>query len=83
MNTSVQTTPHLDAPRWWRSRVVRRFMKNRLALIGLAMILLLTFACIFGPYLLPFDELYIDLRARFAPPGTGAHILEQTRSDEI
>jgi len=74
MNTSVQTTPHLDAPRWWRSRVVRRFMKNRLALIGLAMILLLTFACIFGPYLLPFDELYIDLRARFAPPGTGAHI---------
>lgn len=74
MNTSVQTAPHLDAPRWWRSRVVRRFMKNRLALIGLAMILLLTFACIFGPYLLPFDELYIDLRARFAPPGTGAHI---------
>lgn len=74
MNTSVQTAPQLDAPRWWRSRVVRRFMKNRLALIGLAMILLLTFACIFGPYVLPFDELYIDLRARFAPPGTGAHI---------
>lgn len=74
MNTSVQIAPHLDAPRWWRSRVVRRFMKNRLALIGLTMILLLTFACIFGPYLLPFDELYIDLRARFAPPGTGAHI---------
>lgn len=74
MNASVQTSPHLDTPRWWKSRVVRRFMKNRLALVGLAMILLLTLACIFGPYLLPFDELYIDLRARFAPPGTGAHI---------
>ncbi|OYR28127.1 N-terminal TM domain of oligopeptide transport permease C family protein [Brucella lupini] len=49
-------------------------MKNRLALVGLGMILLLTLACIIGPYLLPFDELYIDLRARFAPPGTGAHI---------
>lgn len=74
MNASVQTSPHLDTPRWWKSRVVRRFMQNRLALVGLAMILLLTLACIFGPYLLPFDELYIDLRARFAPPGTGAHI---------
>lgn len=74
MNTSVQAIPNLDHPRWWKSRVVRRFMKNRLALVGLGMILLLTLACIIGPYLLPFDELYIDLRARFAPPGTGAHI---------
>lgn len=38
------------------------------------MILGLTLACFVGPYLLPFDDLYIDLRARFAPPGTGAHI---------
>lgn len=74
MNTSVQAIPNLDHPRCWKSRVVRRFMKNRLALVGLGMILLLTLACIIGPYLLPFDELYIDLRARFAPPGTGAHI---------
>jgi len=60
--------------RWWQNRVARRFFKNKLALVGFAMVLLLTLACAFGPYLLPFDELYIDLRARFAPPGTGAHI---------
>lgn len=60
--------------RWWRSRTVRRFARHRLAILGVAMILLLTLACVFGPYLLPYDELYIDLRARFAPPLTGYHI---------
>ncbi|MFC0216827.1 ABC transporter permease [Pseudochelatococcus lubricantis] len=74
MNTVMQTVPQAARPRWWRSRVVGRFVRNRLALVGLAMIAILTFACVAGPHLLPFDELYIDLRARFAPPGTGAHI---------
>lgn len=60
--------------RWWHSRVVRRFFRHRLAVVGLAMITLLVLACVLGPYLLPYDELYIDLRARFAPPMTGAHI---------
>lgn len=59
---------------FWQSRSLRRFRRNRLALVGIALILILTFACFVGPWLLPFDELYIDLRARFAPPGTGAHI---------
>lgn len=59
---------------WWRSRTVRRFFRNPLAVVGLLLILGLTLACVAGPWLLPFDELYIDLRARFAPPGTGAHI---------
>ena len=36
-------------------------------MVGLAMIILLTLACILGPRLLPYDELFIDLRARFAP----------------
>ncbi|MFT3691183.1 ABC transporter permease [Paenirhodobacter sp.] len=57
-----------------RSRALRRFLRHRLALLGLVMVLALTLACFIGPWLLPFDELYIDLRARFAPPGTGAHI---------
>jgi len=60
--------------RWWQHRTVVRFFRHRLAMVGLAMIVLLTLACVFGPYLLPFDELYIDIRARFAPPMTGAHI---------
>ena len=54
-------------PAWWRNRVVRRFLGHRLAVMGLVMITLLSFACAFGPHLLPFDSLQIDLRARFAP----------------
>ncbi|BCH21660.1 peptide ABC transporter permease [Mesorhizobium sp. L-8-10] len=60
---------------WWDSRVMRRFLGHRLALLGLVMISLLTLACVVGPHLLPYDSLYIDLRARFAPPFTGDHYL--------
>lgn len=61
--------------RWWQSRGVRRFLRHRLALVGMVMITALTLACIVGPWLLPYDSLYIDLRARFAPPFTGQHYL--------
>ncbi|MGV2071419.1 MULTISPECIES: ABC transporter permease [Rhizobium/Agrobacterium group] len=66
--------PPAQPSRWWRSRVARRFFRHKLALVGLLMITLLIFACVAGPSLLPYDELFIDLRARFAPPLTGAHI---------
>ncbi|WP_337183441.1 ABC transporter permease [Shinella sp.] len=70
-NTLSPATPRR---RLFNNRAVRRFMNNPLALAGLVMVLGLTAACFLGPYLLPFDEFYIDLRARFAPPMTGAHI---------
>ncbi len=57
-----------------RNRTLRRFLRHRLAVIGLVIIVLLTTACIVGPWLLPYDQLYIDLRGRFAPPLTGGHI---------
>jgi peptide/nickel transport system permease protein len=68
---AVTTAPS----RWWHNRAVLRFINHRLALLGLAMIALLTLACVLGPYLLPYDSLHIDLRARFAPPMTGNHYL--------
>lgn len=52
----------------------RRFRRHRLAMIGVACILLLVLACVAGPWLLPFDDLRIDMRARFAPPLTGWHL---------
>jgi peptide/nickel transport system permease protein len=64
-----------ELSRWWRSRTVRRFTSHHLALLGVAMITVLTLACVFGPHLLPYDSLYIDLRARFSPPLTGDHYL--------
>ena len=57
-----------------KSRALRRFLSHKLALIGLIMVLSLTAACFIGPYLLPYDELHIDLMSRFAPPGTGGHL---------
>lgn len=70
--TDLPLPTHGTAPP--RNRTLRRFLRHRLAVVGLAIIVILTVACIVGPWLLPYDQLYIDLRARFAPPMTGAHI---------
>jgi len=72
MASSISTAA--STPRWWRNRTLRRFARHRLAMLGVVMISILVFACVFGPYLLPYDQLHIDLRARFAPPFTGYHI---------
>jgi len=58
-----------------RGRAVRRFRRHRLAMFGVATILLLVLASVAGPSLIPFDDLHIDLRGRFAPPFSGAHLL--------
>jgi peptide/nickel transport system permease protein len=64
-----------EPERWWNSRAVRRFLRHRLAMVGLTVIVLMTLACVVGPWLLPYDDLYIDIRKRFAPPLTGDHFL--------
>ena len=61
--------------RLFRGPRLRKFMRHRLAMLGLIMITALTLTCFLGPYVLPYDALYIDLRARFSPPLTGDHYL--------
>ena len=56
-------------------RGVRRFIRHRLALIGMGTILILVLACAIGPYLDPYNDLYIDILHRFAPPFSGPHLL--------
>ncbi len=73
MTQSDFLIPTQARQRWWHSRSVYRFARHRLAMFGLVMIIVLVLACVFGPWLLPFDDLYIDLRGRFAPPFTGYH----------
>lgn len=61
----------LDTPRnrgFWKRQTVRRFMSNRLAVFGVATILLLTLACIVLPWLLPFSDTFINMAARHLPP---------------
>ena len=57
------------------NRALRRFCRHRLALFGLLAIFLLILASAVGPSLIPFDDLHIDIRNRFAPPLTGLHVL--------
>jgi peptide/nickel transport system permease protein len=51
----------------WRD-AWHRLKRNKLALFGLAVVLILAFAAIFGPHLTPHDYLSQDLAARNAPP---------------
>jgi peptide/nickel transport system permease protein len=75
MSTAIEIPINAGPPsRWWRSRTVRRFARHRLAMLGVAMIVMLILACVFGPYLIPYTELQIDVRHRFAPPFSGYHI---------
>jgi peptide/nickel transport system permease protein len=57
------------------NRALARFMRHRLAMTGLVIIILLVVLSVGGPYVLPFDNLYIDIRNRFAGPLTGGHLL--------
>jgi oligopeptide transport system permease protein len=58
-----------------------RLRKNKLALVGLVLVMGLAFVGIFGPYIAPWPYDYQDLKAVFAggggplPPGSPGHIL--------
>jgi peptide/nickel transport system permease protein len=56
-------------------RVLRRFLRHRLAAAGVVMILLLALASIFAPLLSPYDPERIQLAHRFASPLQQGHIL--------
>jgi peptide/nickel transport system permease protein len=58
-----------------RSRAFVRFRRHRLAVFGVVTILSLVLASAVGPYLIPFNDLFIDIRHRFAPPFVSAHVL--------
>src|ERR1035441_7492348 len=62
-------------PRRVRSRALRRFMRHRLAMLGVVVIVLLVFGTAVGPHLVAFDDLHIDIRNRFQPPFAGPHLL--------
>ncbi len=56
---SAATLPTSAAPastHWWQSRTVRRFARHKLAVVGLAMITVLIFACVVGPICCPMTS---------------------------
>jgi len=65
----------IGEPTQRRNRAIDRFMRHRLAVLGIAMIIALALLSFVGPRLLPFNDLYIDIRYRFAPPFESVHLL--------
>ena len=53
---------------WWRSPPMRRFRRNRGALLGAALVTLLVSAALFAPFLADRAPAQQDLRARLHPP---------------
>jgi len=74
-SNSLGALPPRAVPRRTGSTALRRFCRHPLSLLGGGVLLLMVLACVFGPMLLPYDDLYIDIRHRFAPPLSGAHVL--------
>lgn len=51
-----------------RQRAIRTFVKNRPAVLGLVLIILITFIAVFAPWIAPHDPLDQSVRDRLAPP---------------
>jgi peptide/nickel transport system permease protein len=75
MTTATHYLPTAKRWAWLANPTLRRFMRHKLAVLGVVMITTLVLACVFGPYLLHYNDLTIDIRNRFAPPLTGSHYL--------
>ena len=71
----LPTTTESTLPRQRPRGVVRRFLRHRLAALGVIVIALLAIGSAGAPWLAPFDPEEIDIANRYAPPFSGAHIL--------
>lgn len=54
---------------------MRRFLRHRLAVVGLTVIALLMITCALGPVVSPYDPVRINIADKFADPFGGKHIL--------
>lgn len=54
-------------------RIWRQFKKNRLALVGLCVVVILLAAAIFAPWIAPYDPLRMDFTSLLEPPSR-AHV---------
>jgi len=58
-----------------RQHVVRRFLRHRLAVLGVLLIALLGIGAAGAPWLAPYDPDDIEITARYAPPLSEGHLL--------
>ena len=63
------------APARRKRRVLQRFMRHRLAMLGLIVVVGLILATVFASYVAPYNPLTLDIPHRFAAPFSAGHIL--------
>jgi len=56
-------------------KVFQRFLKNRLSVLGAAIVLLAFSGAIFAPWFSPHDPNIVNTQRRLSPPGTSEHFL--------
>jgi len=78
--TEFQSQPRSLARRFWRSPAVRRFRRNRTAMLGLAMVSSLILVALAAPLLAPADPLESELQKSLTLPGMDGFLLG---SDEL
>lgn len=57
-----------------RYPALRRFLRHRVALLGLGVVLFMTLFSFVGPWLIPFNDTDTDIRARLTGPFAGPHL---------
>jgi peptide/nickel transport system permease protein len=75
--SAVHTTQIAPGRRPWGERypALRRFMRHRIAMLGLFVVVFMTLFSFLGPSLIPFNATDTDIRSRFIEPFAGPHIL--------
>ncbi len=57
-----------------RYPALRRFLRHRVALVGVGVVLFMTLFSFVGPWLIPFNDTDTDIRARLTEPFAGPHV---------
>ena len=70
-----ETPVSSPARRGTRTRLLLRFLRNPLALLGAVLILVIVFAAVFAPWVAPHGPLEMDLLEPYLPPGSPSHLL--------
>ncbi len=77
MTTVVPAAPLVDAPVAGRqhSRVLRRLIRNPLAVVSLAVLTVAIVVAVLSPWLAPYAPEQTDFTRTLSPPGTPGHLL--------
>ncbi|GAA0945408.1 ABC transporter permease [Kribbella koreensis] len=71
VDTTITTAPATSR----RRKVVRRMLRNPLAIAGLVVLAIAALAAAFAPWLAPHEPTLTHLDRAFAPPGTAGYVL--------